>query len=70
MIEKRFTGIKLKINPETDRVQIQVHLIVAMNPSYAHETLLSSIFTYYPIVELDAMNMMHPQALINKEKHH
>ncbi len=72
MIEKRFTGSKLKINPETDRVQIQLHLIVAMNPSYAHETLLSSlrIFTYYPIEELDAMNMMHPQALINKEKHH
>ncbi len=62
MIEKRFTGSKLKINPETDRVQIQLHLIVAMNPSYAHETLLSSlrIFTYYPIEELDAMNMMHP----------
>ncbi len=72
MIEKRFTGSKLKINPETERVQIQLHLIVAINPSYAHETLLSSlhIFTYYPIEELDAMNMMHPQALINKEKHH
>jgi hypothetical protein len=51
MIEKRFTGIKLKINPETDRVQIQLHLIVAMNPSYMPMKLCYPACAYSHIIQ-------------------